>query len=406
MGEKGAIWAKYLTYQHRLKWGKGRTRNYGKDERLVMLKKKITKLKILAKQNLLAFILLVLWFIIHLLIFYVSSGYNISAALLYTFYFDQLDNYYGRFYPTISGFLIFGWLLSLITKEVYRKYHPEQTSLALSRSMRGHTVIIGYSNLGKRIQDYLQKQRRPYVVIEKDRTLVSGLIDDEEPVLSRKAHDTEVLEDASIRRAKLVLSTKNDLETLVVATNLIRDVNKHCKIVCRCFDDSLAQILEKQLDCETISTSKYASGLIFEEIDNAQIKDAIIIGCTNTTRRLMKRLKASNISYRVIEKNRDAVEDIIDEEPIIIGDAKDEDILEEAGVRKTEFITILIDTASEVLLISDTIRELNENCRLMCRFFHEEVAEILERPPFNAHVLSTSKHTLEKLIENGVFNDL
>ncbi|MFX0066168.1 MAG: NAD-binding protein [Candidatus Hermodarchaeota archaeon] len=371
-----------------------------------MLKKKITKLKILVKQNLLAFTLLTLWFIIHLLIFYVSSGYNISAALLYTFYFDQMDSYYGRFYPTISSFLIFGWLLSLITKEVYRKYHPEQTSLALSRSTRGHTIIIGYSNLGQRIQEYLRKKRRPYVVIEANRTLIEGLIDDEEPVLPRKAHDAEVLEDASIRRAKLVLSTKNDLETLVVATNLIRDVNKDCKIVCRCFDDSLAQILEKQLDCGTISTSRYASALIFDEIDKARIKDVVLIGCTNTTRRLMQRLKSSNINYQVIEKNREAVEDIIDEEPIIIGDAKDEDILEEAGVRNTEFVAILIDTSSEVLLIADQIRELNENCRLMCRFFHEEVAEILEKPPFNAYVLSTSKNTLEKLIENGVFNDL
>ncbi|MDD1779118.1 MAG: hypothetical protein LUQ65_13205, partial [Candidatus Helarchaeota archaeon] len=59
-----------------------------------------------------------------------------------------------------------------------------------------------------------------------------------------------------------------------------------------------------------------------------------------------------------------------------------------------------------ILLIADEIREQTKNCALICRFFHEEVAEILEKPPFNALVTSTSQHMLDKLIELGIFNSL
>ena len=65
-----------------------------------------------------------------------------------------------------------------------------------------------------------------------------------------------------------------------------------------------------------------------------------------------------------------------------------------------------MDDAETVILIADEIREINKSCYLICRFFHEEVAAILERPPFNAYVLSTSQNTLNKLIEDGIFNEL
>ncbi|MFX0063794.1 MAG: NAD-binding protein [Candidatus Hermodarchaeota archaeon] len=370
-----------------------------------MLKSKLIKITILARQNLLAFIILILWFLGNIILFTALSGSFIDA-LLYTFYFDQLDTYYGNFYVVISGFVIFGWILSLLTVQLYRKYYPEQTCLALSKSMRGHAIIIGYTHLGQRIRDYLQKNGKAYVVIEDDRTLVNDLIQAEEPIIPRKPHNPTILENASTKEAKLVLSTKNDLETLVVSSHLIREVNKSCKMVCRCFDDSLAKILEKNLGCETISTSNYASEYIMNKIEELNVANVVLIGCINTTRRLMKKLKENNINYKVIERDEEIVEDIIDEEPIIIGDAKDEDVLKEAGVTKADLVIVLIDSASEVLLIADGIRELNETCPLICRFFHEEVAQILEKAPFNAFVISTSKHTLEKLIEKGVFDEL
>ena len=154
-------------------------------------------------------------------------------------------------------------------KTLYRKYHPAQMCLALSKSMDNHTVIIGYSHLGQRIKEYLDRKNEKNVVIEEEETLVHDLIEDEEPVVPKKAHNPEILEDANVLYAKLIIITKNDLETLIVATHLIREANKKCRIICRCFDDSLAKIIEKQLGCETISTSRYACQIISSKIKSS-----------------------------------------------------------------------------------------------------------------------------------------
>ncbi len=368
------------------------------------MKKKIIKAKILFRQNWMAFAFLILWFLINYFVFIGLTGGNLSEALRFTFYFGEMENDYGYFYPTMSGFLIFGLILTLITVELYRKYHPQQTCLALSRDMVNHTVIIGYSHLAQRIREYLLENNKKYVVIEDDLEVVKELIQNEEPLVTRKPLKMDTLEDANIKEARLVISTKNDLEILVVANNLVRDVNKHCKIVCRCFDDSLAKILEKQLECINISTSKYALEVITHEIDQYETKTLLIIGGTHVTRRLLPELKKRGIDYKIIEKNRTIVEDLIDEEPIIIGDAKDRDILKEGNITSTDLVIILTDDVEEILLTADAVRELNAHCDLICRFFHEELAEILEKPPFNAFVISTSKHTLERLIEDGIFD--
>ncbi|NVM29327.1 MAG: NAD-binding protein [Candidatus Helarchaeota archaeon] len=368
--------------------------------------KKLTKIKIILRQNVIGISVIILWFLIHFIAFLITTGGNSSLALAYTFYFEEILNGYGNFYPIITEFIIFGWIFMLITVEVYRKYHPEQTCLALSRSMRNHAVIIGYSHFGQRIKEYLDQKNKHSVVIEDDEQLARELIEAEEPIVPKKPLDKEILDDANIKDAKLILNTKDDLESLVVATDLIREVNKTCKIICRCYDDSLAKILEKQLGCDTISTSRYACQVVFTEIEKGKVENLVIIGCNHTARRLMKKLKANDINYKVIERDKKRVEDIIDEEPIIIGDAKDLDILKEAGVPTAELVVTLMDASGEVLIIVDQIRELNKNCHLMCRFFHEEVAELLEKPPFNAYVISTSKNTLNKLIESGIFDKL
>ena len=370
------------------------------------MKKQLIKFRIIFKQNWFVVALLILWFLINYGVFVALNEGDLSKALAYTFYYGEMVHPYGFFYPTMSGFLIFGLILTLVTVELFRKYHPKQTCLALSRNMSGHAIILGFSHLGQRIREYLIENEKNYVVIEEDEELLKELIEDEEPLVVKRALEKEVLEDASVEDAKLVICTENDLEILVVATNLVRDVNKTCKIVCRCFDDPLAKILEKQLGCKTISTSKYAAEVILTEIDRFNVKNMLIIGCIHTARRLFSNLKQREINYKIIEKDRTRVEDLIDEEPIIIGDAKDPDLLLKGGVIEADLVLILIDAVDQVLIIADEVRELNTHCDMICRFFHEELSEILEKPPFNALIISTSKHTLKKLIEDGTFDDL
>jgi Trk K+ transport system NAD-binding subunit len=365
--------------------------------------KTTTKARILLGQNWFIFFLFTAWFLINYMVFLVLNGGNYLDALLTTFYFMQHESLYGNFYPVISEFVIFGVIFSVITTGFFRKYNPLQTSLALARSMKNHVIIIGYSHLGRRIRRYLKEKKIKCVVVESDEDLVSHLIKDECPIVPRKAQRIDALEDANAESARLVFTCRNDLETLIVSNSLIRDLNKKCQIITRCFDDSVAKILEKSFQCKTISTSKYASEYILSEMERLQMDKAIIIGYTNTTIRLSEEFKRKGIEYHIIEREKTKVEDIIDDEPIIIGDGKDKENLQEAGINNTDIVIILVDKADEVLLIADSVRELSQS-NLICRFFHEEVGEILEKEPFNATVISQSEHALDQLIKEGVFD--
>jgi len=304
----------------------------------------------------------------------------------------------------ISEFIIFGAILSIIATGFFRKHNPKQTSIILAKSRKNHVVIVGYSNLGQHIQKYLDKMGIKWVIIEPNEDLVKHLINKEQAIITRKPKNLEVLVDASIQNAQLVILTENDLETLVLVSGLTRDLNKNCKIVARCFDDSIAKTLEKIFGCQTISTSRYVSEFIFEKIKKLNPKNAIIAGYTNTTKRLIKYFKELGIKYTIIEKDKNKVADVLNNEPIIVGDASDKENLTNAGIKNTDVVITLIKDAEEVILISDAVRELNKDCKLFCRFYYEDVGAVLEQPPFNAIVISKAQHTLNKLIEMGVFD--
>ncbi|NVM03870.1 MAG: NAD-binding protein [Candidatus Helarchaeota archaeon] len=368
------------------------------------MKRRLIKTKILLKQNYTLFISISIWYLINFIIIFILTGGNLLDTLSIVFYFQVLPGPYGIVYPELSELIIFGIILTFIITEFYRKYNPIQTALEQARSMREHTIIIGYSHLGKQIRNYLVINNKECLVIEPDEELVRELLDEECPVIIRKAYDIDVLKDASVQHAKLVFITRNDLDTLIVATSKIRDLNKRCKIVCRCFDDSVAEIIEKTFNCKTISTSRYASEFILKEIQAKNVENSIIIGYNNIAVRLIESFKTQGIKYKIIERERNRIEDIIDDEPVIVGDAKDEDNLKKAGIEDVDMVIALVDRADEVVVIADKVRDLNKNCGLICRFFHEDVGEILGKPPFNAIVISRSKHALDLLINEGVFN--
>ncbi|MHA1380748.1 MAG: NAD-binding protein [Candidatus Helarchaeota archaeon] len=367
------------------------------------MNKKLIKAKILFKQNSVAFSIIILWFVINYIVALILTGDHLES-LAFISYLYTLPGPYGIFYPTISEFVIFGIIISVIVSDFYRKYSPKQTALELARNMSNHVVIIGYSQLGAQIREYLININKKYVVIEPDEEKVEELLAAECPVITRSPNSIKVLKDANVEHADLVITTQNDLETLIVATSHTRDLNKDCRIVCRCYNDSLAEVLTKTYNCKIISTSKYAAHYILTELEKEPVENVLIVGFTNTTKRLIEKFKILNIKYKIIEKNKSTVENVLDNEPIILADAKDKDNLKEAGILNANVAILLVDRADEVLVIADCIKDLKSDCKLICRFYHGDVGEILGKPPFNAIVISQSKHTLDNLIKEGVFD--
>jgi len=331
---------------------------------------------------------------------------DFSDTLLILFYFKAHESLYGNFYANFSEFIIFGVLFSLITIDLFRKYNPVDTCRKLAKSYSNHVVIIGYNHIGQRIAEYLKEQGESYVIIEKRKDIIQDLIENEEPVVNDDALSFDTLLDAGIDKAKAVMIMSDNLEVQFVLNADVRQLNKGCKLICRIFEDDIGDLIAKTYNAEIISTSKFAADIIYEKIIKNKYKNILLIGMNHITARLIEKFqKMPNIKYQLIEENEEIIEDMaIDKEPIIIGDPKDYFLLKKISVQDFDYIINLIPNVTDSILIIKRIRELNKSCKILARFFNDNVAEILEKSPFNTKVISSSKYTLKNMMKKGLMN--
>ncbi|TFG29912.1 MAG: hypothetical protein EU532_02300 [Promethearchaeota archaeon] len=369
-----------------------------------MISRLLTKIKILLKQNLKAFLIVFLWFVLNFIYFYIETGSALQSGLI-IFFFTTYNSLYGNFYDAFTEFIIFGLVFGLITVELFRKYNPVLTSREISKKYSDHVIIIGYTHIGQRISNYLKTEGIGTVIIEEDLSLIEDLIANEEAVINDTPLSIQTLEDAGTQKAKAVFITSDDFEIQLVVNHYIRRLNPKCRIVARIYQDDIADLIANTYNTEIISTSKYAAEVIDNKIRNHYNK-VLLIGLNHISLRLMEKWKQkSHIEYQLIEESEDLIkEKIEDKSHVICGDPKDGVILEQCNISEVDCVVNTISDVKESILITKRIRDYNRSCKIISRFFLESIADILEKPPFRAEVISSSKGTLEVMIQRGMFD--
>lgn len=367
----------------------------------------LIKIGALLRQNFEAIFIISFWFSMNYFIF-LSFSANVLESFLIIFYFKNHESLYGTFYSNFSEFIIFGIIFSLITVELYRKYNPIETCRKLAKKYEDHAIIIGFNHIGQRIYNHLNFIEKDTVVIDKNQEVVSELIEKEKAVVVDDALKMETLLDAGIRKAKAVFVMSDNLELELVVNDHIRYLNNSCKLVCRVFQDDIAEIIASTYEAETISTSKYASDFIINRIQEKDYENILLIGMNHISARIIHRIKKKfpERSCCLIEEDEEVIEDLIYEKTdnIIIGDPKELEILKEVNIKEIDLVINVISNATDSVLITKRIRDLNQNCKIISRFFQDPIAEIVEKSPFNSEVMSSSKHTLEIMIQKGLLN--
>ncbi|MFX1258861.1 MAG: NAD-binding protein [Promethearchaeota archaeon] len=368
-----------------------------------MISKKITKIKIVLKQNYLPLLIFISWFIVNFFIFFVQTN-DFVDSLQILFYLRVPKNSYELFYSSFTEFIIFGLIFSLVTIELFRKYNPATTSREISKKYSDHAVIIGYTHIGKRIADYLKSQEIEYVIIEEDYDLIEDLITNEEAVVNDTPLSFQTLEDAGIKKARVVYIMDDDFEIQMVVNHNVRKLNQNVKIITRIFQDDIAEVISKTYNSEIISTSKYASEVIFNKILKGNYQNLLLIGLNHISKRLIKRVKdKSYLKYCLIEQDEELLADLTQVDlNIICGDPKELSILQKADIEKIDCVINTNPDVKSSILVTKKIRDLNRTCKIISRFFLDSIAEILEKAPFRSEVISSSKHTLELMIEKNM----
>lgn len=246
------------------------------------------KLHIWLKQNRWPLTLLFLWFLMGVAVFYPNHGVE---AVEYAFYIRPLDpaseahGLFAGFYSNYGVILIIPALLSLFLYNILEKYKPEIGCRLMAKEMRNHMVVLGYTELGRRLVAAFREKKVPYVLVEPNTALIDDLLREGEPVIVDRIEDTDALADARVPNAKAVIVASNNPNSAILLTKRVRDLNPDCTLIVRCAQDDLTEALETLGANMVISSSK---------------KDA-----DDISKLLMRRSEIENMTQlSIITKNR------------------------------------------------------------------------------------------------------
>lgn len=340
------------------------------------------------RQNRGALLFIAAWLVANYVVLVRYFSMSRTGAALVALCVQKASGGWPAFYQSFTEVVVFGVTASVIVTNVTSKYRPEETCRALAARSTGHVVVIGWTNLGRRIVDLVGGAGRQVVIVEEDASLVAALVHEERALVIGSAQERAVLESAAVARAKVVVIATDDLETVAVAARLIREMNSTCELIIRCSDDDVGAVLARTYRARAVSTSRLAAAFIQGQAVKARARAVVVLGKNNVGERVAEALADKRIPHSFVDVTDDPAK------------------LAAAGVAEADMVVVCDDDLGKNLVRVDRIRGLNKRTRIICRAFHDEAAEVLGRPPFECVVLSTSKYASESLARAGAFREV
>jgi len=112
--------------------------------------------------------------------------------------------------------------------------------------LTGQVVLVGYGRVGRRIGEALTARGISFVVAEENREIVEQLRGQDIPAVSGDASDPNVLIQAHIHRARLLIIATPDTVGVRRMIETARTVNPRVEIVLRTHSEEEAALLEKE----------------------------------------------------------------------------------------------------------------------------------------------------------------
>ncbi len=113
------------------------------------------------------------------------------------------------------------------------------------RTEKNHIIVCGYGNLGKSVCDVLKQNKKKYLIIEKDSSLVSQLLHRGESIVQGNALDPTILEKAGIRKAKAIIGTlKSDADNIYLMMSA-SDINPNLLLAAEAHEEEAVKRLHK-----------------------------------------------------------------------------------------------------------------------------------------------------------------
>lgn len=124
----------------------------------------------------------------------------------------------------------------------------------------------------------------------------------------------------------------------------------------------------------------------------------VVIGYSHMGARLVNNFIEKKSPYVIVEDNDRLVAKLIERgEPVITEDPKEMNTLVEAGVPKARAVVIALDKTGDTVIITKRVRDLNKGCKLIVRYFEDDMAEVIEALGAT-EVVSSSKSAVRDIL--------
>ena len=112
--------------------------------------------------------------------------------------------------------------------------------------LTGHVLLVGYGRVGKRIADALTARGIPIVVAEQNREIVTQLRDGGTPAVCGDASHPEVIIQAHVARARMVVIAVPDTFAARKMMEIARTLRPDMELIVRAHSDDEAVLLQKE----------------------------------------------------------------------------------------------------------------------------------------------------------------
>lgn len=138
--------------------------------------------------------------------------------------------------------MIFGMMFPLVITPWLERTIKVTLPLQAPEGMKDHIIVCGYNRLVETLIDELKEHEISFIIVENDEHLIHELVEKEIPCIFGAASDEEVLENANIETARLVIANDTDEENanIVLTAREYTDVD----IIAMVEDTSKAKYLK------------------------------------------------------------------------------------------------------------------------------------------------------------------
>lgn len=134
------------------------------------------------------------------------------------------------------GFVLSRALVEIVQSEIVAGF-GQRRRLREVRRLRNHFIICGAGRVGARVIRELQRKGEPFVIVERDASIISPWLDEGVPLLVRDATLEETLHEAGVQHARaLAACLPTDADNVYVVLTA-RGLNPNLHIVARASEE-------------------------------------------------------------------------------------------------------------------------------------------------------------------------